>query len=56
MGRGKERGVSDDTVLVVGLGLFGSATARALTLLASWGPDEAVDRSTRPGAHEPHGS
>lgn len=31
MGRGKDRGISDDTVLVVGLGLFGSATARALT-------------------------
>ena len=31
MGRSNDRRLSDETVLVVGLGLFGSATARALT-------------------------
>lgn len=33
----------------------GSATARALSLLASWGPDEVADRATRPEVQEPHG-
>jgi len=31
LGRSKDRRITDETVLVVGLGLFGSATARALT-------------------------
>jgi len=31
LGRSKDRKISDETVLVVGLGLFGSAIARALT-------------------------
>lgn len=31
MGRSIDRRISDETVLVIGLGLFGSATARALT-------------------------
>lgn len=31
MGKPNDRRIGDDTVLVVGLGLFGSATARALT-------------------------
>ena len=31
MGRSRDRRINDETVLVVGLGLFGSATARELT-------------------------
>ena len=33
MGRSRDRRLSDETVLVVGLGLFGSAAARALAEL-----------------------